>query len=110
MWKGQERGQGPYYGLEFAFAKCQKGKNEGPDKLCQLQVNLCQKLSILNQLTHNMSRDCSLNSPKIQVHNMLCTNIVLNVKKKRKNNFSTQHVLNLYFSGNSMSNLLHIVG
>ena len=36
MWKGQERGQGPYYGLEFAFAKCQKGKNEGPDKLCQL--------------------------------------------------------------------------
>ena len=34
MWKGQERGQGPYYGLEFAFAKCQKGKNEGPDKLC----------------------------------------------------------------------------
>ena len=29
-----------------------------------LQVNLCQKLSFLNQLTHNMTRDCSLNSLK----------------------------------------------
>ena len=31
---------------------------------CTLQVNLCQKLSFLNQLTQNMTRDCSLNSPK----------------------------------------------
>ena len=29
-----------------------------------IQVNLFQKLSFLNQLTHNMTRDCSLNSPK----------------------------------------------
>ena len=29
-----------------------------------LQVNLFQKLSFLNQLTHNMMRDCSLNSPQ----------------------------------------------
>ena len=29
-----------------------------------VQVNLCQKLSFLNQLTHNMTRDFSLNSPK----------------------------------------------
>ena len=29
-----------------------------------LQVNLCQKLSFLNQLNHNKSRDCLLNSPK----------------------------------------------
>ena len=34
---------------------------------------------------------------------MLCTNIVLNVKTKI--NFCTQHVLNLYYSGNSMNNL-----
>ena len=27
-------------------------------------------------------------------------------KQKQKNNFCTQHVLNLYFSGNSMNNLL----
>ena len=30
----------------------------------QLQVNMCQNLSFLNQLTYNMTRDCSLNSPK----------------------------------------------
>ena len=29
-----------------------------------LQVNLSQKLSFLNQLTHNMTTDCSLNPPK----------------------------------------------
>ena len=29
-----------------------------------VQVNQCQKHSFLNQLTHNMTRDCSLNSPK----------------------------------------------
>ena len=34
---------------------------------------------------------------------MLCTNIVLNVKTK--NNFCTQHVVNLYFSWKSMNNL-----
>ena len=30
----------------------------------KLQVNLFQKLSFLNQLTYNMTRDCSLNSSK----------------------------------------------
>jgi hypothetical protein len=36
---------------------------------------------------------------KIEDQNMLCTKIVLNAKKKqKKNNFCTQHVLNLYFS------------
>ena len=29
-----------------------------------VQVNLFQKPSFLHQLTHNMTRDCSLNSPK----------------------------------------------
>ena len=28
---------------------------------CSLQVNLCQKLLFLHQLTHNMTTDCSLN-------------------------------------------------
>ena len=28
----------------------------------ELQVNLCQKLLFLHQLTHNMTSDCSLNS------------------------------------------------
>ena len=29
-----------------------------------IQVNLCQKLSFMNQLTQNMTRDCSLNYKK----------------------------------------------
>ena len=29
-----------------------------------VQVNLCQKLSFLNLLTHNLTRDCTLNPPK----------------------------------------------
>ena len=41
---------------------------------------------------------------------MLCTNIVLNFKKKTKNNFCTQHVVNLYFSGNSMNTLFSYHG
>ena len=61
-----------------------------------VQVNLCQKLSFLNQLTHNMTRDCSLNPPKNTssehvVFKYIC--IVLNVETK-KHNFCTQHVLN----------------
>ena len=39
---------------------------------------------------------------------MLCTNIVLNVKQKQKNNFCTQYVVN--FSWNSMNNLLSFCG
>ena len=72
------------------------------------EVNLCQKLSFLNQLTHNMTRDCSLNykkntSSEHLVHkNCLCFDI--------KNNNCTQHVLNLYFSGDSMNNLLSYCG
>jgi hypothetical protein len=49
-----------------------------------LQVNLFQKLSFLNQLTQNMTRDCHWIPRKIQVHNMLCTKIVSNVKTKTK--------------------------
>ena len=40
---------------------------------------------------------------------MLCTNIVLNVKTKQKQN-CTQHVVDLYFLGNSMNNLLSCCG
>ena len=36
---------------------------------------------------------------------MLCTNIVLNVKTKTK-----EHVVNFYFSGNSINNLLSYCG
>ena len=83
-----------------------------------IQVNLCQKDSFLNQLTHNMTTDCSLNpefsTRKFQAQNMLCTKIVLNVKTKTKNNVCTQHVLSLEFSctelGIQWTICRHIVG
>ena len=34
------------------------------DSSCFVQVNLFQKPSFLHHLTHNMTRDCSLNPPK----------------------------------------------
>jgi hypothetical protein len=39
-------------------------KFESDKKSTEVQVNLFQKLAFLNQLTQNMTRDCSLNSPK----------------------------------------------
>ena len=55
-------------------------------------VNLFQKPSFFHQLTHNMTRDCSLNSPEC-----FCFDT--------QNNTCTQLVLNLYFSGDSTNNL-----
>ena len=58
-----------------------------------------------------MTRDCSLNSPKntssehvVYKYCFECQN------KNKKNNFCTQHVVNLYFSENSMNNLLSYCG
>ena len=44
---------------EIFFSKCRTMKLR-----MLVQVNLFQKPSFLHQLTHNMTRDCSLNSPK----------------------------------------------
>ena len=48
-----------------------------------------------------MTRDCSLNSPK-NTSFWFCFDI--------QNNICTQHVLNLYFSGDSVNNLLSYCG
>ena len=69
-----------------------------PRKLCQflylIQVNDCQKLLFLHQLTHNMTTDCSLNHQfstwKFQVQNMLG--------------------IFMYWIGDSMNNLLSYCG
>ena len=51
-----------------------------------LQVNLCQKLLFLHQLTHNMTTDCSLNCSIHEIFklkpgmNMLCTGIVSDIQ------------------------------
>ena len=50
-----------------------------------LQVNLCQKLLFLHQLTHNMTTHCSSNYK-------LWTEIVFDIQ----NNFCTQHVLPMF--------------
>ena len=45
-----------------------------------VQVNLCQKLLFLHQLTHNMMTDCSLFMKIVSseyLQNMLCTQIVV---------------------------------
>ena len=69
-----------------------------------VQVNIFQKHLFLYQLTHNMTKDCSLNYEfstwKLQAQNMLCTWTVLNIKTK--NNLCTQHVLSLELSCNEM--------
>ena len=83
-----------------------------------VQVNLCQKHLFFNQLTHNMTTDCSLipdfSAKKIQVQDMLCTKIVLNAKTKTKNQFlyttCSEHVFFLYWSRKSMNNLLSYCG
>jgi hypothetical protein len=49
-------------------------------KNSQVQVNLCQKLLFLHQLTHNMMTDCSLFMKIVSseyLRNMLCTQIVV---------------------------------
>ena len=44
----------------------------------RVEVNLCQKLLFLHQLTHNMTTDCSLFMKSTEyLQNMLCTQIVV---------------------------------
>ena len=79
----------------------------------KLQLNLCQKISFLNLLTHNMTRDCSLNplkNRKIQVQNMLSTNNKYCFECQKNQETIFVPVVILYFLGNSMSNLLSYCG
>ena len=58
-----------------------------------------------------MTRNCSLNYKKIQVDNMLSTNIVLNVKTKTKQKQSLYTTCcELVFFGDSMNNLFSCCG
>ena len=77
----------------------------------RLQVNLFQKPSFLHQLTHNMTRDCSLNSPEKYKFRTCCVQkLFFCFCFEIQNNICTQHVVNLYFSWNSMNNLLSYCG
>ena len=63
-----------------------------------LQINLCLKNLFLQQLTHNMTKDCTFNYEfytwKLQTENMLCTQIDF-FWIYIQNNLCTQHVLSL---------------
>jgi len=74
-----------------------------------IQVNLFQKTLILHQLTHNMTRDCSLNSPEKYKFRTCCVQKLF-FCFDIQNNICTQLVLNLYFLGDSVNNLLSYFG
>ena len=90
-----------------------------------VQVNLCQKHLFLDQLTHNMTKDCSLiyqfSTWKLQAQNMGRTCCVHKLfwmsKQKQKticvhNMFSpcSELVVFMYWTGKSMNNLLSYCG
>ena len=63
---------------------------------------------ISHQLTRSTTRDCSLNSSKntSSEHVVYKNYVFVDIQ----NNICTQHVLNLYFSGNSMNNFSSYCG
>ena len=65
-----------------------------PSSLLSVQVNLCQKLSFLHQLTNNMTTDCSLNY-KFNTWKFQAQTWEEHVSDIQ-NNFSTQHVLPMF--------------
>ena len=50
----------------------------------KIQVNLFQKLSFLNQLTHNKTRHCSLNSSEKYKITTCCVQILFWMSKQKK--------------------------
>ena len=47
--------------IEIAKQHCDWMKDKKKDVISDVQINFCQKLLFLYQLTHNMKTDCSLN-------------------------------------------------
>ena len=81
-----------------------------------VQVNNCQKLLLLHQITHNMTTDCQLNHQfstwKFQVQNMLCTQIVFLFWYSEQFMCTTCSVLVIFmpWTGDSMNNILTYCG
>ena len=83
-----------------------------------VQVYLCQNLSFLNHLIHNMTTDCSLifdfSTRKIHVQNMLCTKIDFLFLFWHSKQFiyttCSELVVFMYRTGKSMNNLLSYCG
>ena len=69
-------------------------------KVCivsKIQVNLCQKLLFLHQVTHNMTKDCSLNYEFSTWKLQCCVHKLFWMSKQKQKTIyvSTQHVLSL---------------
>ena len=62
-----------------------------------VKVNLLKKHLFLQQLNHNMTKDCSLNM-KIESSDHVVNKNCSECEKKKKNNLCTQHGLSLQFS------------
>ena len=87
------------YMLVGSYLNMQLSQSKNRTYMDSVQVNFCQKLLFLHQLTHNMTTDCLLNYKfnawkfKAQPgENMLCTEIVSDIQKI----FCTQHVLPMF--------------
>ena len=81
------------------------------EHIVTIQVNLFQKHLFLHQLSHSMTKDCSLNyefsSWKLQAQNILCQIECQNKNKKQFVYATCSEVLVfLYWSCNSINNLL----
>ena len=113
---------------DWKFFRILLEQNFGKNKLC-LQINLCQKLLFLHQLTHNMTTDCSLiyqfSTWKFQAQNMgrkwwehvVYTNcffvLVLTFRTIYVHNmfsWCSELGIFMYSTGKSMNNLLSYCG
>ena len=79
--------------------------------------NLFQKHLFLEQLTHNMTKDCSLNYEfstwKLEAQNMLCTQIVFCFCIDNSEQFmytTCSELVFMYWTRNSINNLLSYFG
>ena len=90
-------------------------------KSISVQVNLCQKHLFLDQITHNMTKDCSLiyqfSTCKLQAQNMVCTQIVFCFVLTFRTIFAhymfspySELVVFMYSTGKRMNNHLSYCG
>ena len=74
-----------------------------------VQVYFFQKLSFFESVNPQLDKRLFIEFPE-KYKLTTCYGQILFFMSKQKNNFCTQRVVNLYFSGNSMNNLLSYCG
>ena len=75
-----------------------------------VQVNIFQKLSFLNQLTHNMTRDCSIEFPQKYKFTTCCVQILFWMSKQKKTVFVHIMFWTCVIRGIKWTISCHIVG